>query len=138
MILCDEWTEAQVKAFRLMVNRSVTWADWDEELLALELQELQGVGLRSQPHRLRPKEIDDLLRPPTMTSEAECRAAAAREPGVAARAICGSAAIDAINIASCAATQPDSEAVARLLGDRKPFLMVTDPPYGIAARFRMA
>jgi len=25
VILCDEWTEAQVKAFRLMVNRSVTW-----------------------------------------------------------------------------------------------------------------
>src|SRR5689334_12260823 len=27
VILCDEWTEAQVKAFRLLVNRSVTWAD---------------------------------------------------------------------------------------------------------------
>ena len=42
MILCDEWSEAQVKAFRLMVNRSVTWADWDDELLALELQELNA------------------------------------------------------------------------------------------------
>src|ERR1039458_10093485 len=40
VILCDEWTPAQVKAFRLMVNRSVAWADWDEELLSLELQEL--------------------------------------------------------------------------------------------------
>src|SRR4029077_9043474 len=40
VILCDEWTDAQVKAFRLMVNRSVTWADFDEELLALELQDL--------------------------------------------------------------------------------------------------
>src|ERR1700719_2648371 len=39
VILCDEWSEAQVKAFRLMVNRSVAWADWDEELLALELGE---------------------------------------------------------------------------------------------------
>src|SRR5450755_4638720 len=29
VILCDEWTPAQVKAFRLRVNRSVTWADWD-------------------------------------------------------------------------------------------------------------
>jgi ParB-like chromosome segregation protein Spo0J len=35
VILCDEWTAAQAKAFRLIVNRSVTWADWDEELLAL-------------------------------------------------------------------------------------------------------
>lgn len=25
LILCDEWTLAQVKTFRLMVNRSVTW-----------------------------------------------------------------------------------------------------------------
>ena len=48
VILCDEWTPAQVKAFRLMVNRSVAWADWDEELLALELDELRGVRLRPQ------------------------------------------------------------------------------------------
>src|SRR6476619_1197583 len=40
VILCDEWSPSQVKAFRLMVNRSVTWADWDDELLALELQDL--------------------------------------------------------------------------------------------------
>ena len=42
VILCDEWTAQQVKAFRLMVNRSVGWADWDEELLSLELQELNA------------------------------------------------------------------------------------------------
>src|SRR2546427_9226026 len=30
VILCDEWSPAQVKAFRLMVNRSVSWAEWDE------------------------------------------------------------------------------------------------------------
>ena len=41
VILCDEWTAAQVKAFRMMVNRSATWADADEELLALELRDLQ-------------------------------------------------------------------------------------------------
>src|SRR5579863_8232226 len=40
VILCDEWTPQQVKAFRLLVNRSVAWADWDEELLTLELKEL--------------------------------------------------------------------------------------------------
>src|SRR5437667_8517055 len=43
VILCDEWTPAQVKAFRLLVNRSVAWAEWDEELLMLELQEIQGL-----------------------------------------------------------------------------------------------
>src|ERR1700735_2428266 len=32
VVLCDHWSEAQVRAFRLMVNRSVAWAEWDEEL----------------------------------------------------------------------------------------------------------
>src|SRR5262244_2418586 len=42
VILCYEWTEAQVKAFRLMVNRSVTWADWDTDLLTQEFADLKG------------------------------------------------------------------------------------------------
>src|SRR6266849_5103233 len=42
VILCDDWTDAQVKAFRLLVNRSVNWADWDTELLSLELLDLKG------------------------------------------------------------------------------------------------
>jgi hypothetical protein len=43
VILCDEWSPAQVKAFRLMVNRSVTWADWDETLLSEELLSLKDL-----------------------------------------------------------------------------------------------
>ena len=62
VILCDEWTPAQVKAFRLMVNRSVTWADWDEELLALELQELSEADFDLSLTGFDPREIDDLLR----------------------------------------------------------------------------
>lgn len=38
VILCDEWSEAKVKAFRLLANRSVTWAEWDEELLSTEFE----------------------------------------------------------------------------------------------------
>src|SRR2546428_12382838 len=33
VILCDDWSEAQIRAFRLLVNRSVTWAAWDQERL---------------------------------------------------------------------------------------------------------
>jgi ParB-like chromosome segregation protein Spo0J len=61
VILCDEWTPAQVKAFRLMVNRSVTWADWDEELLALELQEIQESDFDLSLTGFDPGEIDNLL-----------------------------------------------------------------------------
>ena len=49
VILCDEWTPAQVKAFRLLVNRSATWAEWDDELLALELQEIQSADFLLGP-----------------------------------------------------------------------------------------
>ena len=61
VILCDDWTPAQVKAFRLMVNRSVTWADWDEELLALELQDIQELDFDLSLTGFDPGEIDDLL-----------------------------------------------------------------------------
>src|ERR1700727_2668222 len=44
VLLCDEWSEAQVKAFRLLVNRSATWADWDSRLLALEIKELKTMN----------------------------------------------------------------------------------------------
>jgi ParB-like chromosome segregation protein Spo0J len=61
VILCDEWTPQQVKAFRLMVNRSVTWASWDEELLALELQELSEADFDLDLTGFNPGEIDGLL-----------------------------------------------------------------------------
>ena len=61
IILCDEWSEAQVKAFRLMVNRSVSWADWDEELLSLELQELSAADFDLSLTGFNPGEIDGLL-----------------------------------------------------------------------------
>ena len=41
VVLADEWTPAQVKAFRLAVNKSAEWAEWDDELLKLELDELK-------------------------------------------------------------------------------------------------
>src|ERR1700733_2561878 len=44
-----------------MVNRSVTWADWDEELLALELQEIQEMDLDLSLTGFDPGEIDKLL-----------------------------------------------------------------------------
>lgn len=41
VVLADDLTPAQIKAFRLLANRSATWAEWDEDLLRLELEELQ-------------------------------------------------------------------------------------------------
>ena len=126
VILCDEWTPAQVRAFRLMVNRSVTWANWDEELLALEIQELNASEFDLSLTGFDPKEIDDLLLiqedddranavPPVPENPVSC-------PGDLwlcgkHRVLCGDS------------TRPED--VATPLGGREPILMVTDPPYGI-------
>ncbi len=126
VILCDEWSAAQVKAFRLMVNRSVTWAQWDDELLALELQELNEADFDLSLTGFDPKEIDDLLLDPGDDDQANA-APPLPENAVSRlgdlwlcgphRVLCGDA--------------TSSEAVARLLEDRAPSLLVTDPPYGI-------
>jgi DNA modification methylase len=126
VILCDEWSLAQVKAFRLMVNRSVSWASWDDELLALEFQELNEADFDLSLTGFDPGEIDALLVAPEDDERAN---AAPPLPEVPVsrpgdqwlcgphRVLCGDA--------------TSAEAVAKLLGDRKPLLLVTDPPYGI-------
>ena len=42
--LADDLSEAQIKAFRLLANRSAAWAAWDDDLLALEFQDLRDLG----------------------------------------------------------------------------------------------
>src|SRR5579872_1754722 len=108
-----------------MVNRSVAWAEWDEELLALELQEIQELDLDLSLTGFDPGESDKLSS--SMTRRKTNAAPPLPETPVSMlgdlwllgphRVLCGDA------------TSP--EAVARLLGERKPRLMVTDPPYGI-------
>lgn len=44
VIVCDSWTPEQVRAFRLMVNRSVSWADWDIEALSAEFMDLKAAN----------------------------------------------------------------------------------------------
>jgi DNA modification methylase len=125
VILCDEWTPAQVKAFRLMVNRSVTWADWDEELLALELQEIQASDFDLSLTGFDPGEIDGLL----ALEDDEKANAAPPLPEIPASRLGDLWVLGSHRVLCADATAP--EAVPRLLGDRKPRLMVTDPPYGI-------
>ena len=126
IILCDEWTEAQVRAFRLMVNRSVGWAEWDDELLAEELADLKGLDFDLSLTGFDDREIDDFLRDPEDDERAHDVPPVPEHPASMPgdvwllgnhKLICG----------DC--TQP--EVVAKLLGSTVPILMVTDPPYGI-------
>lgn len=44
VMLCDDMTDAQIKAFRISVNRVAEFAEWDEELLRVEFAELADMG----------------------------------------------------------------------------------------------
>jgi hypothetical protein len=122
--VADNLTAAQIKAYRLMDNRSHEEARWDMELLATELSELKVSDMDLSLTGFNSKEIDDLLRNddpaedvvPPLPDSPVTRAGDLWICG-RHRVLCGDS------------TSP--EAVARLLGDRKPFVMVTDPPYGI-------
>lgn len=123
VILCDEWTPAQVKASRLMVNRSVAWAEWDEELLALELLDLNGLDFDLSLTGFDSRELDALLASP---AEDERANSVPELPEVAVtraddlwlcgphRILCSDSTLEA--------------STARLLTGAIPLLMVTDPP----------
>jgi hypothetical protein len=124
VILCDEWTPAQVKAFRLMVNRSATWADWDEELLALELQDLKALDFDLSLTGFDTKDIDDFILNDTPDEDDAPPLPADPVTSVGDLWLCGPHRV-------LCGDATDAAAVSRLLGELKPFLMVTDPPYGI-------
>src|SRR5260370_1080986 len=126
VILCDEWTPAQVKAFRLMVNRSVAWADWDADLLALEFSDLKDLNFDLSLTGFDDREIDELLADPDLDDRANV-VADVPDRGVT---IPGGGWVGGPHgILGGDAIRP--EAVARLLGLHKPLLLLTDPPYGI-------
>jgi DNA modification methylase len=128
VILCDDWTEAQVKAFRLMVNRSVTWAEWDEELLALELQELNELDFNLDLTGFDPGEIDRLVAIPEELDNAAPPLPANPVSRVGDLWLCGDRRHQHRVVCGDAT---GAEVVALLLGERQPGLLVCDPPYGI-------
>jgi ParB-like chromosome segregation protein Spo0J len=63
VILCDKWTPAQVKAFRLMANKSVARADWDTELLRFEMEELKSLDFDLELTGFGEEEPAQILQP---------------------------------------------------------------------------
>jgi DNA modification methylase len=120
-------TPAQIRGLRLADNRTNMESSWDEELLASEIADLNDSDFDLGLTGFDVHELDVLLRDP-LDEERENQApplpeVATTRPGELwlcgdHRVLCGDA--------------TSAEAVARLLGERKPQLMVTDPPYGVS------
>ena len=128
VILCDGWTDAQIRAFRLVVNRSVTWAEWDMERLSAELTALEAAHFDLNLTGFDTAELQRLLRPTTGIDPD-----AIVEPDPVAISRPGDLWILGTHRLRCGDSTAQSD-VGALIGEDPPVLMVTDPPYGVDYR----
>jgi len=117
-------TPEQIRGLRLADNRTNQESVWDLDLLGVEFLELKALKFDLSLTGFDSREIDQftLSVNPAEDDVPQVPEFPVTRPGDLwllgpHRVLCGDA------------TSP--EAVARLLGTCKPFLMVTDPPYGI-------
>lgn len=130
-VFVDYLTEAQKKAYILADNRMAMDAGWDEELLRVEIEVLQGEAFDVSLTGFDEKELSDLFKDGS-DSDAEdddYDLSAALEKAAFVergdiwtvgrhRLMCGDA--------------TSAEDVAALMDGRKANLILTDPPYGVS------
>src|SRR5271154_804072 len=68
--VAENLTPAQVKAYRLMDNRSHQESDWDLELLGPELEDLKGLDFDLALTGFDERELEDLLADPDLIDQA--------------------------------------------------------------------
>lgn len=130
-VLVDYLSEAQKKAYILADNRYAQDAGWDEELLRLEIESLEGMDFDVSLTGFDDQEIADLFADGESTgaedddfdlSDALEKAAFVERGDVWVvgrhRLMCGDA------------TSPED--VATLMDGKKANLIITDPPYNVA------
>ncbi|MDR1235943.1 MAG: DNA modification methylase [Holosporaceae bacterium] len=62
VVIADDLTDAQIKAFRLIANQSANWAEWDDELLKLELEDLKNLNFDLDLTGFDLSEVERLLK----------------------------------------------------------------------------
>jgi ParB-like chromosome segregation protein Spo0J len=64
VVLADDLSDAQIKAFRISVNRMAELAEWDNELLALEFAELKDLGFGTSLTGFDELQLSTILKEP--------------------------------------------------------------------------
>lgn len=127
VVLADDLTEAQIKAFRISVNQIANIADWDFDLLRIELGELESLDFDLGVIGFDVGELTDLMFEETegLTDEDAVPSAPAQPVTIEGdvwllgrhRLLCG----DSTSI----------DAVQRLCEGQLVDLWITDPPYNV-------
>lgn len=133
VILADDLTEAQIKAFRLSVNKMAEIATWDEEMLKIELQELYDIGYDIDLIGFTDEELEDM----DIDLEGDLKvideSKADDVPEVVENPVIKLG--DLIELGNHRLLCGDStkeEDVKRLMDGKKADMVFTDPPYGIS------
>jgi len=135
VVLCDDLSEAEIKALRISINRMAELAEWDEELLMTELEGLAAEGITMDDVGFDLDALEEL----GATVEPEGNPEADAEPQIdkaeELRAKWGVEAGQLWELGEHRLLCGDStkkEDVEKALGGASPLLMVTDPPYGVS------
>lgn len=125
-VFADHLTEPQKKAYILADNRMALDADWDEELLAIEIEELHNLGFDLNLTGFDDSEIADLFAVDDEVQDDNFDVDSELEKP------CFSQSGDVWHIGKHTVICGDStipETYTALLGDTKVNLVCTDPPY---------
>ncbi len=128
-VLVDYLTDAQKKAYILADNRMALDAGWDEEMLKVELEALEGEAFDLSLTGFDEKELSDLFKEESEVKDDDYDFTAALEK--AAFVEKGDRWVVGRHVLYCGdATDPDD--VDRLMEGKRANLILTDPPYGVS------
>lgn len=124
----DDLSDAQVRAFRLLVNRSATWADWNPEAVAVELASLRDLDIDLSQTGFDAREIDRHLHSLLLQDNKDPDAVPDVPVEPVSRA--GDLWLLGEHCLFCGDAR-DSAAYRALLGGSKADMIWTDPPYNV-------
>ena len=130
VILADDLTPAQIKAFRILANRSATWADWDEDLLRLELGELKLDDFDLALTGFDADELLEIMAGEETTTEGNTDEDAAPEVPVTPVSKSGDVWIMGQHRLLCG-DSTDAASYDTLLGTERVAMIFQDPPYNV-------
>ena len=123
-------TPAERRAYLLADNQIAIAAGWDEEILIDELKCLDAEGFDLDVLGFSSSELEKML-VPEIHGDAEPQVDQAEELNKKWNVKTGDLWLIGAHRLLCG-DSTKAEDVSHLLGDRKPVLMVTDPPYGVS------